>query len=592
MHPHTHCSLFKACRFRRFVGVACLPSLSPKHVALMALVVWIIAVGSVAQAAEPEDELLRQQERERVMRDQLQSRPDVRLQVPQDEGDSLLHVKEVPCFAINDIRLIGEASEQFQWALEAANPQDDPAIGRCLGGAGINMTMKRMQNVIIEAGYVTTRVLAEAQDLNSGILVLTLVPGRIREIRFAEGTSRRANLWNAMPASPGDLLNLRDIEQALENFKRVPTAETDIQITPARAADAKPGESDVVIKWSQRLPARVSLSIDNSGSKSTGKYQGNVSLSLDNLLSLNDLFYASLNHDLGGGESGQRGSDGNTFHYSLPFGYWQLAFTTSEYHYEQSVAGATQAYQYRGESRSNDLRLSRLLYRDAVRKTTAWGGLWTRTSENFIDDTQIGNQDRRMAGWQFGVDHREFIGASVLDLGVAYRRGTGAHDSLRAPEEFLNAGTSRSQIITTDAQLHVPFTLSGQRLRYIGGWRAQWNRTPLVPQDRFSIGGRYSVRGFDGENILSSDRGWTLRNEVGLTLGQTGQELYTGIDYGEVSGQASEFLIGKRLAGAVVGVRGGYKGLFYDWSLGTPLKKPDGFDTASAVSAFTVTWSF
>ncbi|WP_244168409.1 MULTISPECIES: ShlB/FhaC/HecB family hemolysin secretion/activation protein [Pseudomonas] len=569
-----------------------MPSLRTKHVALMVLVVWLIAVGNAAQAAEPEDELLRQQERERVMRDQLQSRPDVRLQVPQHEGDSRLPENEVPCFAINDIRLIGEASEQFQWALEAANPPDDPALGRCLGGAGINMTMKRMQNVIIEAGYVTTRVLAEAQDLNSGVLVLTLVPGRIREIRFAEGTSRRANLWNAMPASPGDLLNLRDIEQALENFKRVPTAETDIQITPAQAADAKPGESDVVIKWSQRLPARVSLSIDNSGSKSTGKYQGNVSLSLDNLLSLNDLFYASLNHDLGGGESGQRGSDGNSFHYSLPFGYWQLAFTTSEYQYEQSVAGANQAYQYRGESRSNDLRLSRLLYRDAVRKTTAWGGLWTRTSENFIDDTQIGNQDRRMAGWQFGVDHREFIGASVLDLGVAYRRGTGAHDSLRAPEEFLNAGTSRSQIITTDAQLQVPFTLSGQRLRYIGGWRAQWNRTPLVPQDRFSIGGRYSVRGFDGENILSSDRGWTLRNEVGLTLGQTGQELYTGIDYGEVSGQASEFLIGKRLAGAVVGVRGGYKGLFYDWSLGTPLKKPDGFDTASSVSAFTVTWSF
>ena len=118
----------------------------------------------------------------------------------------------------------------------------------------------------------------------------------------------------------------------------------------------------------------------------------------------------------------------------------------------------------------------------------------------------------------------------------------------------------------------MPFALSDQRLRYIGSWRSQWNRTPLVPQDRFSIGGRYSVRGFDGENILSADRGWTLRNEVGLALGQTGQELYTGVDYGEVSGQASKFLIGKRLAGAVVGVRGGYKGLSYDWSVGTPLK--------------------
>ncbi|WP_230151833.1 ShlB/FhaC/HecB family hemolysin secretion/activation protein [Pseudomonas brassicacearum] len=548
---------------------------------------------SAAQAAGPEEELLRQQERERVLREQLESRPDVRLQAaPVAEGVDRLPAKESPCFAINDIRLIGEASEKFQWALRAANPKDDPAIGRCLGGGGINLTMKRMQNAIIEAGYVTTRVLAEAQDLNSGVLVLTLVPGRIREIRFEEGTSSRANAWNAMPANPGDLLNLRDIEQALENFKRVPTAEADIKIAPARAADAKPGESDVVIAWSQRFPARVSLSVDNSGSKSTGKYQGNVSLSLDNLLSLNDLFYASINHDLGGGESGHRGSDGSTLHYSLPFGYWQLGFTSSEYNYEQSVAGTNQTYQYRGESRNNELRLSRLLYRDAVRKTTAWGSLWTRSSENFIDDTEVGNQKRRMAGWQLGLDHREFIGASILDLGVAYRRGTGAHDALRAPEEDFDAGTSRSQIITADAQLQVPFQLGDQRLRYIGGWRAQWNRTPLVPQDRFSIGGRYSVRGFDGENILSADRGWTLRNEIGLSLGQTGQELYTGIDYGEVSGQSSEFLIGQRLAGAVVGVRGGYKGLSYDWSVGTPLKKPDGFETANVTSAFTVIWSF
>ncbi|ALI08788.1 MULTISPECIES: ShlB/FhaC/HecB family hemolysin secretion/activation protein [Pseudomonas] len=548
---------------------------------------------SAAQAAGPEEELLRQQERERVLRDQLESRPDVRLQAaPVGEGAERLPAKESPCFAINDVRLIGEASEKFQWALRAANPKDDPAIGRCLGGGGINLTMKRMQNAIIEAGYVTTRVLAEAQDLNSGVLVLTLVPGRIREIRFEEGTSARANAWNAMPANPGDLLNLRDIEQALENFKRVPTAEADIKIAPARAADARPGESDVVIAWSQRFPARVSLSVDNSGSKSTGKYQGNVSLSLDNLLSLNDLFYASVNHDLGGGESGHRGSDGSTLHYSLPFGYWQLGFTSSEYNYEQSVAGANQSYQYRGESRNNELRLSRLLYRDAVRKTTAWGSLWTRSSENFIDDTEVGNQKRRMAGWQLGLDHREFIGASILDLGVAYRRGTGAHDALRAPEEDFDAGTSRSQIITADAQLQVPFQVGDQRLRYIGGWRAQWNRTPLVPQDRFSIGGRYSVRGFDGENILSADRGWTLRNEIGLSLGQTGQELYTGIDYGEVSGQSSEFLIGQRLAGAVVGIRGGYKGLSYDWSVGTPLKKPDGFETANVTSAFTVIWSF
>ncbi|MBJ9977588.1 ShlB/FhaC/HecB family hemolysin secretion/activation protein [Pseudomonas sp. S75] len=558
---------------------------------------WLLLAGlacaQASLAAGPEEELQRQRERERVLREQLDTRPDVRLEAESALGaDARLPQNEAPCFRIEQIRLIGEAAERFQWALRAANPAHDPAIGQCLGAGGLNLTMKRVQNAIIEKGFVTTRVLAEAQDLKSGILVLTLLPGRIGQIRFDAATSDRANAWTALPARSGDLLNLRDIEQGLENFKRVPTADADIRIAPASATDAKPGESDVIIAWRQRFPARVSLSVDNSGSKTTGKYQGSVALSLDNPLSLNDLFYASFNHDLGGGESGSKGTKGHTLHYSLPFGYWQLAFTSSEYDYHQTVVGANQNFTYRGESRNNELRLSRLVYRDAVRKTTLWGSLWTRSSDNFIDDAQIEQQHRRMAGWQAGIGHREFIGASTLDLGLSYRRGTGAHDALAAPEEVSGDGSARAKIILADAQWLVPFTLAEQRLRYIGTWRAQWNRTELVPQDRFTLGTRYSVRGFDGENILSGDRGWTLSNEVGLALGNSGQEAYAGIDYGEVGGNAADYLVGRRLAGAVVGIRGGYRNLTYDWSWGTPLKKPDGFDTSHFNSAFTVALSF
>ena len=176
--------------------------------------------------------------------------------------------------------------------------------------------------------------------------------------------------------------------------------------------------------------------------------------------------------------------------------------TSSEYDYHQTVAGVNQDFQYRGESRNNELRLSRLVYRDAVRKTTLWSSLWTRSSDNFIDDTQIQQQHRRMAGWQAGVNHREFIGPATLDLGASYRRGTGAHGSLEAPEDALGDGTARSKIILADAQWQVPFAAYGQRLRYLGAWRAQWNRTELVPQDRFAIGGRYSVRGFDGKTFF------------------------------------------------------------------------------------------
>lgn len=98
--------------------------------------------------------------------------------------------------------------------------------------------MKRVQSAIVARGYVTTRVLAATPDVSRGSLELTLIPGRIRNIRFTEHSSPRANRWNALQVAPGDLLNLHDIEQGLENFKRVPTANTDIQAMPTDGPDA------------------------------------------------------------------------------------------------------------------------------------------------------------------------------------------------------------------------------------------------------------------------------------------------------------------------------------------------------------------
>jgi len=541
----------------------------------------------------------RQQERERALRQKLEVQPDVRRQAPQVSAGRL-PTEESPCFRIDRILLEGPSAELFQWALAAADPADDPATGRCLGGAGINQVMARVQNAIIARGYVTTRILAAPQDLKQGRLTLTVVPGRIRAIRFADGSSSRATLRNAVPARAGDLLNLHDIEQALENFKRVPTAEADIQIVPADGPDAQPGQSDLVIAWKQERVWRLAASLDNSGSKHTGKYQGNFTLSFDHPFTLNDLFYVSLNHDLGGGgggggggDSGSKGTRGYTVHYEVPYGYWLFGLTSSYYDYHQSVLGATQTYIYSGDSQNSEVRLSRGLYRDAARKIGAYVRGWQRTSSNAVDDTEIEVQRRRMAGWEMGLTQRELIGAGTLDASLAYRHGTGMLSSLAAPEQAFGEGTSRPVIITADAQLALPFKAAGQSWRYTGTWRGQWNRTPLVPQDRFSIGNCYTVRGFDGEITLMGDRGWLLRNDLGLGLGQSGQELYLGLDVGAVGGQATNGLTGQHLAGAGLGLRGGgYKGFTWDLFAGRPLTKPANLRTARYTFNFSLNWAY
>ena len=587
----------------------CRSELTPSKLRLTVLAAVLLGTGQSAwaqttpSAPQPFIEEQRQQERERALRAQQERSVDARLPSGGAPAATRLPPSETPCFTIQDIVLDGEMADRFQWLLPAAaqvpttdantTPSDSP-IDRCLGTQGINTVLARMQHALVAQGWVTTRVLAAPQDLSPGTLRLTLVPGRIAAIRFADGAASASasslGLHTAIPAQPGDLLNLRDIEQGLENLKRLPTADADIQIEPSTAPAARTGDSDLVISYRRAFPLRVSLSLDDSGTESTGRTQAGATVAWDGPLGLNDLAYISVNHDAF--NHSHQGTQAQTVHYSVPYGYWLLSTTASRNEYHQRVAGLSQDYVYAGESRNAEVRLSRLLYRDASRKTTASIRGFRRASQNYIDDTEIEVQRRVVGGWELGLNHRAFVGEATLDANLAYRHGTGAFGALAAPEEAFGEGSARMRLITADLNLNTPFQLGAQRLRYTAQWRAQWSRTPLTPQDGFAIGGRYTVRGFDGETSLQADRGWLIRNDIGLALGASGAELYVGIDYGTVGGYKTRNLLGRQLAGGVLGLRGAAKSLSYDLFVGAPIHKPEGYRTARVTSGFNLNYSF
>jgi hemolysin activation/secretion protein len=585
---------FFHCRLLRPLDAIAMPTsthaLPRKTQTVLALLFSCAAAAQTPLEQVDTREQQRQLQRNQQLQQQQDNSVDVRLPASNPTPAVRYRAEPPPCFVIGDVRLTGDDAGRFEWALAAADKDsqdaEDPLAGRCVGTQGINLAISRVQNAILARGFITTRVLAAPQNLATGQLVLTLVPGRIRAIRYAQPQDARAHAANALPMQAGDLLNLRDIEQGLENLKRVPTADADIRIEPASGEQAGPGDSDLVIQWQQAKPYRLSFSADDGGSQGTGLYQGSVTLSYDHLFTLNDLFYLTHSQDLGGGADGERGSQSDTWHYSLPLGYWLLTYTGSQSRYHQQVAGASQTYQYSGKSDSSELKLSRVIYRDAVRKTTLSLKGWERGSSNQIDDTEIEVQRRRMAGWELGASHREFIGPATLDLNLAYRRGTGARNAMPAPEEAFGEGSSRPRLYLADAQLDAPFSLGAQKLRYNLAWRAQWNRNPLVPQDRFAIGSRYTVRGYNGESQLSAERGWFVRNELGWQL--AGQELYLGYDYGRVAGPSASLLLGQRLAGATLGVRGKAARLGYDMFVSHPYGQPAYLRTPRTTGGFSL----
>ena len=484
---------------------------------------------------------------------------------------------------------------RFSWALQAAYAKGDFALPACIGSQGINVLLRRIQNQLIDDGFVTTRVVVAPQDLRSGRLVLTVIPGKVGRIQLQDRSAipfaTRGTLWFAMPIAQGDILNVRDIEQGLENLKRVPSAESDIELTPTDSV----GETDVVIQYKQSLPFHLTLGLDDAGTKTTGRLQGSATFSWDNALRLNDLFYLSgtrsFKRDSDKAE-GDYGSKNVSLYYSIPWQNYLLALSGSRYTYHQTVAGAFESYTYSGESRQMKANLSRLITRGSQHKTYLNAALWARQSSNYINDTEIEVQRRRTAGWEVGLSHTQYLGQATLQLTANYKRGTGAHRALRAPEEAFGEGTSRMQILTASLDFTYPFSIHNQAFRFNTNWNAQWHLTPLVQQDKFSLGGRYSVRGFDGELTLSGERGWLWRNELAWNVMNKGHELYLGLDHGEVRSSRPEWQVGNKLTGGVIGLRGKLWGLNYEYFVGTPIRKPEGFRTSHVTTGFNLSYRF
>lgn len=462
---------------------------------------------------------------------------------------------------------------------------------RCLGQQGIQIVIDRLQNELLAQGYSTSKVIAGPQNLKAGLLTLRLHAGTVGRIVLkptATGLLQSVHIWNAIPMASGDTLNLRAVEQALENFKRVPSAEADIKIMPG----SEDGQSDLVVEYSRKLPVRLGLSMDDSGSKAMGKYQGSATLNIDSPFALSDLFYISMNHELGGQDPGPRGTQGYTAHYSIPWGYWVLAVTKSKSQYRQTVVGLNQDYLYSGTNNNAEIKLSRVVRRDAAGKTTLSLKGFQRASSNAIDDTEVEVQRRKVGGWELGLAHKHAWGEAKAEGQLAYKQGTGAFGGVATPEELFGEGTSRMKLVLADLNFTSPLQLGGQKWTYTGVWRAQLNQTILSPQDRFSVGGRFTVRGFDGQSVLTGERGWLIRNEMSTALMESQHKAYIGIDHGHVGGVSAAQGIARHLTGMALGLRGEIGPLQWDAFVATPLQAPDRFKTQKHLAGFSVLAQF
>lgn len=529
------------------------------------MVTWL-GLSGLAQAASTlnpadQDIIERRQkdllEQAQQQRDDLQNTadlPTLPLPAPDTENKTCHHVN----------RIVFQGAEHLSWSVKdklASSYQ-----GRCLTLSRINNLVRETTNAYLQRGYVTSQAWLPEQDITGGELTVAVSEGRIEGISL-DGKETLA-LKMAFPGRVGNVLNLRDIEQGMEQINRLPSQQVAIDIQPGK----RPGYSSVVLRrTATRLPVSLSFGADNSGQKSTGTGQMNAGVVLDNPLRLADQWSLSASRD-------------NEFHHdrrsrslnggvTLPYGYWLFSYQVAWNDFYQQVPIQAAHYRYQGNAVVQRLGVNHTLLRDGQQKLALDLGLSRRRTENRLAGQRLTNSSVTVASLSAGLNYSRTLGGGYLTLNPTVSHGLRGLGATRDEPAAPYAARSEFRKLSLSASYFYPLTPS---LYYLTSTYGQTSADNLYSSERISLGGQYSVRGFK-EQYLTGNRGTYWRNELNWQLGTApviGEvSLTSALDGGWLRSELHQ-VDGGSVAGAALGLAMNNKGFNQSFTVGKPLIYP------------------
>jgi len=544
------------------------------------------------EAAQRQAEIIQRQEQDRLRRDQ----EEVRRRAERVEGMDTKSLQPkievpaigVPCREINDIAINGAPN------LSAAVRKSitDEFSGRCLNVGDIERILSEITKNYIDRGYITTRAYLPPQDLSKGRLEILVIEGVVEKIMIDDGNARSISIGNVFPGIEGGLLDLRALEQGIDQINRLASNGAQLDIQPGD----KPGMSTVVVHNQPRSPYHFNVSVDNQGLESTGQYQTGVTASADNLLQFNEMLSAT-HRESTAGDPGSKYSASDSINASIPFGYSTLSLGTSRSRYVSTIrvpSGLDLISS--GNSKTDYMRLDRVLYRDQSTRASLAATITTKESKNYLGGQFLAVSSRNLTVFDLDGNLNTGFAGGVLSLDLGYAQGLDAMGALRDADNLPDSAP-RAQFSKFKAgfSYSLPFRILDKDASFTSQLTSQKANDTLYGSEQISIGGLYSVRGFV-RNTLSGDDGYYWRNEFSLRqpiaiAGETiSTRLYAGYDSGEVRNRAANVPQG-RLAGMVVGLSANWLGVSWDFFNTRPLTLPTTMTKESSQTWFRMAYS-
>jgi len=408
------------------------------------------------------------------------------------------------CFPIKTIELKGADS------LSAGEREGllRPYIGQCLGVPQLNELLKVITDHYIDKGLVTSRAYLPQQDLSSGHLNVLVVEGRLEGLKGAENSKLSdRELAMVFPGKAGDLVNLREIEQMVDQLNRLPSNQAKMELTPGQSV----GGSEVRVTNEPKKPWRAGLSRSNDGQRSTGEQQWGTSFEWDSPLGLADQLMLRGGHDAM--TDHQHTSNNAMLNYNLPWGWWNVSYTYSQSEYRSQIPANGFNFKQTGDSQNHQLRVERVIHRDALSKTSLNTGLAYLRTNNFIEDSKLAVSSNRLSEAQFGINHGRRVGNAFVNLDLGMQQGIGAFDAQDDNDPGPGQANARYRKYTATASYLQPFKLWDESFSFSSLMTGQRSEDVLFSPQRMSLGGQSSIRGYKDQS-LSGDSGGYWRNDL------------------------------------------------------------------------------
>lgn len=548
-----------------------------------------------AQALNPGAALDRQNQIiERQQQDRLREDQDRAMRaLPPPGGTPLDQIKPqvsvpdigAPCREIREVRFVGDISqlpESLQQRIQTDN------AGRCLGVAELEAILATLTKSYIDRGYITTRAYLPAQDLRSGVLEVTVVEGRIERFEVTGGNERAQWVRGAFPASPGDLLNLRDLEQGIDQVNSLAANNAKLDLRPG----STPGQTVVVVENPATFPVHLHASLDNSGTRATGKLNASTTVTFDSLLGLNELISITRRQSVLP-ERWDHKSDSTGLRAVLPFGYSTFSVDASESNYTNVLRlPSGQSLASEGTTVSRSVMADRVVYRDQASRISLAARVGTQSSRNWLGGEFLQVASRDLSTLDLSASAFTRVGGGILNARMGYVKGLKAFGALR-DADTLDVGLPHAQFrkLTLDLGFSRRFDIGSRAFTLSSQFSGQRAYDTLYGSQQMLIGGGSSVRGFLN-NVLSGDNGFYVRNELSMpwqvALGNGAPlqgRIYTGLDAGRVSNRARGVPSGS-LSGATLGAAFQWKTVSLDVFASRAVHLPSTFKREGTLYGF------